>query len=202
MMKQLTGAALAGAMALAALAPAAQAQTGAAAPALRYGAPISGLCMFSQDELIATSTVGKYVVNRLTQLGQQARSELSAQQTTLESDAKALEAQKASLSNDQYAQRANALGQRGREFEQLVNQRNQEMQATQQKAFGRVFTEAQTLMQDAFQAHNCSILVDGRSVLAVAPSMDITPQVVQGLNSKITQFPFERERADQAAASR
>jgi outer membrane protein len=30
--------------------------------------------------------------------------------------------------------------------------------------------------------------------------MDITPQVVTALNAKITQFTFDRERLDQAAA--
>jgi outer membrane protein len=28
--------------------------------------------------------------------------------------------------------------------------------------------------------------------------MDITPQVITGLNAKITQFSFDRERLDQA----
>jgi Skp family chaperone for outer membrane proteins len=201
MIKQMTGAALAGTLAIAVLTPAAQAQTGAAAPAIRFGSPIAGVCMFSQDELIGNSTVGKFVVNRLTQLGQQARSELAAQQTSLQNDAKALEAQKAGLSADQFNQRGAALGARERDFEHLVEVRNQEMQATQQKAFGRVFTEAQPMMQEAFQAHNCSLLLDGRSVLAVAPAMDITPQVVQGLNTKLTQFEFQREHLDQAAAA-
>ncbi len=56
-------------------------------------------------------------------------------------------------------------------------------------------------MQQTFQQHNCSILVDGQfGAQAVAPGMDLTPQVIQGLNARITQLTFEREHLDQATA--
>ncbi len=55
-----------------------------------------------------------------------------------------------------------------------------------------MLNEAQPIVQQIFQQqHNCSALLDGASVFVVAPSMDLTPQVVQGLNGKITQFSFQ-----------
>ena len=40
-----------------------------------------------------------------------------------------------------------------------------------------------------------------RALARANPAMDITPAVVTGLNAKITQFAFDRERLDQAAAA-
>jgi len=196
MMNRLTAAAIV--LAAAALAPVAHGQN-APAPQVQYGPTVPGLCVFSRDGLIAGSTVGKAVVERLNQLGQQVQSELTAQQTSLQNDAKALNDAKASLSSDQFNTRAAAITGRERDFERLVELRRQEMTQTQQKRFNEVLNDAQPVVQQIFQQHNCSILVDGQSVLAVAPAMDLTPQVIQGLNTRITQLTFDREHLDQAS---
>jgi outer membrane protein len=199
MMTKKIGAAFAGALAILAAAPVSQAQTGAAQP-IATGPAIPGVCILSKDGLLGGSTVGKFVGTRLNQLAQQADAEVGGMQTSLQNDAKALEAQRASLTTDQLQQRAAALENRQREIERLVAVRRQEMSATQQKAINRVLTEADPLVRSAFQQHNCSLLLDGQAIIFAAASMDLTPGVIQGLNAKITQFQFEREHLDQAAA--
>jgi Skp family chaperone for outer membrane proteins len=200
MINRKTGAALAGALALAAMASQVHAQTAAAAPPIQTGPAIPGMCVLSREGLVGASTVGKYVQTRLSQLAQQADAEVTAQQTSLESDAKALDAQKASLSSDQLNDRAAALQGRQRDIERLVQVRRQEMSATQQKAVNRVLTEADPLVRQAFQQHNCTVLLDSQAVIFAAPAMDLTPGVIQALNARITQFAFEREHLDQSAA--
>jgi len=71
------------------------------------------------------------------------------------------------------------------------------MQMTQQKQVGRVLSEAHPFAVAAFQARGCSILLDGDSLLAANPAMDITADVVKGLNGKIQTLTFDRERMDQ-----
>ena len=44
-------------------------------------------------------------------------------------------------------------------------------------------------------------MLSGTGVLVAETAMDITPTVIAGLNAKITQFEFEREHLDQAAAA-
>lgn len=201
MMIRKAGAAFAAAIVVAASAPLAQAQTHSSQPQpIATGPAIPGLCILSKEGLIGASTVGKFVGTRLQQLAQQADAELGAQQTSWQNDAKALEAQKASLSSDQFDQRAAALQGRQRDIEHTIEVRRQEMSATQQKAFNRVLTEADPIVRQLFQQHNCSALLDGQAVIFAAPAMDLTPNVIQGLNAKITQFEFEREHLDQAAA--
>ena len=200
MMHRLTAAALAGVLAAAAFAPLARAQTGAAA-ATPSGPAIPGLCFLSKDGLVATSTVGKFVESRLQQLGQQAEAELNAQGTSLQNDAKALDAQRASLSADQLNQRGAALEARQRDLERQIQVRRQEMAATEQKALSRVLQEASPIIQQVFRQRNCSVLLDANAALIAAQSMDLTPAVVEGLNAKITQFTFDREHIDANAAA-
>jgi outer membrane protein len=49
-----------------------------------------------------------------------------------------------------------------------------------------------------YQARGCSVLLTG-SVVTGNPQMDITDQVVTGLNAKIKTLTFNRERLDAPA---
>ena len=57
------------------------------------------------------------------------------------------------------------------------------------------------MIRASYQQARCSVLLQRDSVILANPAMDITPSVITGLNAKITQFAFDRERLDQAAAA-
>lgn len=198
--KTLALAACAGAATLA-VSSAAFAQAPAAAPAITYGPPIAGLCTISIDGVVANSTVGKYVDTRLQQIGAQVNAELSGEKGSLDTDAKALEGQRASLDQNTFEQRAQALQGRANSLERKAAIRDREMQATQQQAVGRIINEMKPLIATAAQAQKCSILIDRTSVVMVNPAMDLTPTVVSALNAKLTQFAFDRTHLDQAASA-
>jgi outer membrane protein len=82
-------------------------------------------------------------------------------------------------------------------LQRKAQQREREIQATEQKAYGRVGEEMEPLIRQAYQARACSMLINRNSVVLANPASDITPQVVTALNAKITQFAFDRERLDQ-----
>jgi Skp family chaperone for outer membrane proteins len=170
-------------------------------PQVTHGAAIPGVCVFSGDRAIGQSTVGRFVFTRLQQLTQQASAEVSAEETTLNTDAKALDGQRATLDQSTFESRAAAIQVRANSLQRKVQQRNAEMQRTQEKALGRLSDEIAPLVRASYQAKGCSMLVNREALtLDLAnPAMDITPQVVTALNAKITQFTFDRERLDQAA---
>lgn len=189
-------AALSGASSVLAQAPAAP-----AAPQVTHGAPVPGVCVFSGDGAIGASTVGKNVFTRLQQLTQQASAEVSAEETALNADAKALDGQRATLDQNTFETRASAIQVRANALQRKVQQRNAEMQRTQEKALGRLSDEIAPLVRQTYQAKGCSLLLnrDALTLNLANPAMDITPQVVAALNAKITQFTFDRERLDQPA---
>ena len=170
----------------------------AAAPAVTHGAPVPGLCTVSVESAIGASTVGKFVNTRLQQLVAQVNAELNAEKTALETDAKALDGQRATLDQNTFEQRAAAIQVRNNALQRKAQLRDQEIQATEQKAVNRVGVEMEPLIRQAYQQKQCSVLINRNSVVLANPAADITQAVVTALNAKITQFTFDRERLDQA----
>ena len=193
------------AVAVLAAAHGALAQAPGAAPATpappTSGAPIAGMCVVDLDQVVATSSVGKYVSQRLQQIQQQANAEVNGENAQIQNDAKALDAQRATLDQTTFEQRGTAIQVRANALQRKVQQRERELQLTEQKAVARVLQESEPPLRQAYQQKACSILINHQAVLGAFynTAMDITPQVVAGLNAKISQFAFERERLDQAA---
>jgi len=171
----------------------------AASPAIAQGAPITGLCMFSPEAVLANSTVGKFVQTRLQQLAAQVNAELQAEQTAIENDAKALDAQRASIAQDAFEQRGAAIQVRANAFQRKGQLRQREIEATRDKAFSRVYSDMEPYIGQAYAQKTCAILVNRQAVILGNQAMDITPAVITSLNGKVTQFQFDRERLDAAA---
>ena len=179
---------------------AALAQAPAASPTVTYGAPIQGLCAVSVDGVIGNSTVGKYVEQRLQQIGAQVQAELTGEKSGIDTEARTLEGQRSSLDQNTFEQRASALQVRQNALERKAALRDREMQATQQQAVGRVINEMKPLIASAAEQQKCAMVIDRSSVIMVNPAMDLTPAVVTALNGKLTQFAFERTHLDQPQA--
>ena len=175
--------------------PAAAPAAGApAAPVIT--ATVPGVCILSREGIVEGSTVGKYVGTRLQQLQTQANAELTGDQTSLQNDAKALEAKKTTLGDAGYQQQGQALQQRQAALQQKAQQRERELQATEQKAFQRVMQEATPMVAEQVKANNCGVVLDAQAVMLANAAMNLTPGVVTALNAKITQFDFDREHLD------
>ncbi len=167
-----------------------------AAPQVSYGPPTPGVCVINYEYLLGGSVVGKYVQQRLQQLGAQAGAELGAERDQLKADYTTLEGQKATLSADELNKRAEALNARQNTLQEHYQRAQAEMERTRQKAQGTVLDDSRPIILQAFEQHGCSILLSSEGVIANAPSMDLTPAVVAGLDAKVQSFPFEREHID------
>ncbi len=188
------------AMAIASTAFAQAAPSAPPAPVIAHGPALTGVCIFSPDVAVGNSTVGKYVQTRLQQIGTQVQSELTAEQTAIQNEAKTLDSQKATLDQGTFDQRNAALQVRANALQRKAQLREREMQATQQKAFGRIGQELDPVLRASYQQAKCSLLLQRDAVLISNPAMDITPAAIVGLNAKITQFVFDREHLDQATS--
>ena len=177
----------------------AQAAAAPAAPPVSHGPVLAGVCILSLDGAIGGSTVGKYVQTRLGQIGTTAQSELTAEQTAISNEAKALDAKKATLAQDALEQQASALQVKANAWQRKGQLRQKEVEATEQKALARVYQELDTPIRQVYQAQKCSILFDRESVMLANPAMDITGAVVTALDARIKTLTFDRERLDQGA---
>ena len=180
--------------------PAAAAPAAAAAPSIVHGPAIPGICVVSPEAAAGQSTVGKYVQTRLQQIATQVQAELTGEQTAIMTDAKALDGQKGTLDQASFDKRNADLQLRANAFDRKRQLREKELQATQQKALGRIGQELDPILRAAYQQNKCSMLLVRDAVLYTNPAMDLTPVVTTGLNGKITQFTFDREHLDQQVA--
>uniref|UniRef100_UPI00286D4D95 OmpH family outer membrane protein n=1 Tax=Phenylobacterium sp. TaxID=1871053 RepID=UPI00286D4D95 len=171
----------------------------AAAPAITHGPALAGVCTVSLEGAIGTSTVGKYVQTRLQQIATQVQAELKAEDTAMQTEAKTLEGQRATLDQNTFETRASALQVKANAFQRKAQLRERELQATQQKALGRVGQELDPIIRQVYQQRQCSLLLTRDAVVIGNPAMDISGPVVTALNAKITTFAFDRERLDQAS---
>ncbi len=178
-------------------APPAAAPAAPAAPAIRHGPVLPGICTYDGEAAIQQSEVGKYVAARMQQLVTEVNTELQAEDTAIKNEAKAIETASAAGPTDALEARAAALQARFNAFKRKQQMREAEIEQTRRKALLRVLQELDPIAVGIYQARSCSVLLG--EVLLANPQMDITPQVIQGLNAKIKSFTFNRERMDAPA---
>jgi outer membrane protein len=174
-----------------------------APPPVVQGPAIPGLCVLSVNQTISTSTVGRYVSERMSQIVGQVKAELGPEDTAIATEGRALEAARPTLAAATFQSRAQALQARVNALRQKADLRQREVQATEQKSINRIAQELDPVARQLYQSRRCSILVNKDSVMIANPEMDLTSQAVAGLNARIQQFAFDREHLDtQAAAAR
>jgi Skp family chaperone for outer membrane proteins len=201
--------AVAGAAAVLVFASSVSAQTGQAtatrpaapAVAINHGAALTGVCIFSSSRAVGTSAVGKHVGTRMQQIVTQVNSELTTEKTAIDTEAKAIEAGRATMDQSTLEQRAAALQVRFNAWQRKAQLRQREVEATEQKAFLRVAQEMDPVVKQVYQQRACSLLLERESVMLANPAMDVTDAVVAGVNAKIQTFAFDRERLDQQPAT-
>ncbi|NBB17233.1 OmpH family outer membrane protein [Caulobacter sp. SLTY] len=185
----------------AAKAPAAKAPAAPAALPVTHGPPLANVCVYYNARAIANSAVGKFVDTRLEQIVKTVNSELSAEETAITNEYKAIETAARAPNADANAlkKRQIDLEDRFNKFRQKAELRQREVQATEAKARQRIGQELDSVIKAAYQQKGCSIVFARESFLIANPAMDITDAVTAGLNGKIQQFTFDRERLDQPA---
>jgi Skp family chaperone for outer membrane proteins len=170
--------------------PAPAAQLPAPPPATT-GPLITGVCLFSQEQLITRSKVGQAATARLRELGQQAQANLTGEKSRLEARAKALEAKRAALSPLQFQQQAEAINQRQASLQAEAQQRGQQLDATKTMAFNQVLLAAKPFTDAAYAAHGCGLLLSREAVLGGNLGNDLTPEVIAAMDAKGTPITFD-----------
>jgi Skp family chaperone for outer membrane proteins len=197
----IAGLAAGAAVALASAAFAAGTTPAPAQPPLTFGPPIAGFCTFSFQQIMGTSKVGQAVLTRLKQLDAAWQAELQPQVTSFNTDKQAFDAQAASMDAATREARGAALQLRYANLQKLAAQRQQEMEATQNKQFGVVEAQVEPVIRQLFQAHACSVLIqrEQAGIGFVNPAMDLSAGAVQGLDAKIQTLTFDREHLEPGA---
>lgn len=182
----------------------AQARPAAAGATAITGPALPGMCIFSSERAIGTSSVGKAAAARMVQIRGQVQAELSGEQTSLRNDVQAFQGKRASLTPQQVQQQGAPLEQRAQAFENKVGLRQREMEATSGKALNQIQQQLAPIVTSVSASRQCSVVLNGDgAVMAANPAMDLTDAVVAQLNTRMSTINFDRENlANQPAAGR
>lgn len=179
------------------LSAAASPTTAQEAPAPSLGGPvIPGVCLLSREAVFANAAAGRAANARLQELAAAAQAEIETERRPLEAELRALEAQP---DNAARRQRAEALAGQWQTLQQKAVHASQEVEATRVKAMQRIANEAQPAIAQVYAAKSCGLLLDRNSALGGNFSNDLTADVVQALDARLSTIAFERERLPQVA---
>jgi len=170
----------------------------AAQQAQPLGGPvIPGVCLLSREAVFANAAAGKAASARLQDLAAVAQTEIETERQPLEAELRALESQP---DNAARRQRAETLAGQWQILQQKAAHASQEVEATRVKAMERIANEAQPAIAQVYAAKACGLLLDRNSALGGNFANDLTAEVVQALDARLSTITFERERLPQAAA--
>ncbi|HWU77263.1 MAG TPA: OmpH family outer membrane protein [Rhodanobacter sp.] len=157
------------------------------------GTPVSGVCLLSREAIFAQAKVGEAASKRLSELADQARTQLDSQRTPLDTDIKSFQSKESSLSEAQRKQQGSALQGRMQAFQTNATELNQRIQLTRAKVMQQIGQQAEPIVASSYKSHKCGLLLNRDVVLAGNMSNDLTSDVVQGLDRKITTISFNLE---------
>ncbi len=161
------------------------------------GPVVPGVCLLSREAIFANAAVGRAASARLQELTQAAQAEIDAQRQPIETEARALEEQRSSLTEDQFQQRQQAIAQRLRDLQRQAAHSSREIEATRTSVMSRIATEAQPVIAEVYRQKSCGLLFNRNSALGGNFANDLTADVVTALDAKIQTITFERERLPQ-----
>lgn len=176
-------------LAFGAFAVAMLAGSAAAAQDQNFGPAIPGICVYHHDRLMAQSTAGQSLVAGVQRLQQEIQTELAPYEQFIQTERQALQQGQATIPQDQFQQRAEALDARYREFEGLRQTRTAELRYTlayQQQQIGQA---VDPILGALYTERGCGILLSADAVMRANPQMDITETAIQRLNAALPSLP-------------
>lgn len=161
-------------------------------PVLAGGPAIPGVCVLDQEALFSRSKVGQDVTAQYRVARDAAQEMVKSQEGDIAADAKALKDKKAALPDEQYQMRQRDLAVRVQALRLEAAHKSQELEAVRKSVVQRIAKEAQPFVAAAYQKYRCSLLLSRTAVLAGNPGMDVTAEVIKGIDGKITAMAFMR----------
>ena len=165
-------------------------------PTVTGGPPIPGVCVLSREAVFDQSKVGQSVTGQFRIARDGAQKDVHDQEAKITADIKALESEKTALSEDQYKLRQQELVLRLKDLRAEAAKKSQELEAARLEAVKKIAAQAQPSIAAVYQHYRCSLLLSRDAVLAGNPGMDVTAEVIKGLDGAITKMSFEADKPD------
>jgi Skp family chaperone for outer membrane proteins len=152
------------------------------------------------DRVLNTSAVGTHIRERLTAIGEEITTELSTEEASVRTEVEAFNTETADKTEEQIAA-DEALSTRRAELQNRVIQlgvseqvKQRELTATRNAALEPVHAALQEVLEEVVAEKSADVLVERNLLIYVGEGADITDEVIEKLNAKMTEVPVERVR--------
>lgn len=163
----------------------------AAPPPPPGGAPTARILMVDLRRVMAASKVGQNIQQQVDQLKQQAQNDLKSEENALRAEKTQLDQQSAILAPDVRARKAKDFEARVAAFQKKLQSRGAMIQGGVMKAQQQVETALGPILQGVMQERGATVLLDRSAILIGPNSIDVTPVVVQRLDTKMPTVKVE-----------
>lgn len=154
------------------------------------GKPIAGLCLLSRDQVLGQSKVGQAANQRMQQLAEQARAQIQSERGPLEKQIQQFQDQAASMKPADRAARQKNLQSRMQALQQNAQELDQRLRITRAKAMNQIGQNINPIVARIYKSHDCGLLLDRDSVLGGNMANDLTAEVVDALDKKMSTISF------------
>jgi Skp family chaperone for outer membrane proteins len=166
-------------------------------------AQATSVVIFDANKVFADSMVGKDITAKLTAIQTAMNNEIKPDQDWVRAENTALTTATQGLTQQQISQRADlqpriqTFQRRGAELERKIAIATREYQATEAKALQDFATPLRAAVQAAAQARGATVVLDRGDIFYNAPTVDITADVTNRLNTAVTTMNVVRQRMPQ-----
>ena len=166
-----------------------------AARAQSFGPPTPGICFLSRERVLGQSRAGAVANERLAAFSLAVERELAGERAAIAADANVLQIQKPVIDEAVYQRRAGALALRAQAFDTLEATRNDQLSRTRAQVTARILGETARGLARVIAERGCSAVLEASGAYAVNPRMDLTTEVIQGLDTRLPTLSFDLEPA-------
>jgi Skp family chaperone for outer membrane proteins len=148
--------------------------------------PPSVIVIVNSDQIFSQSKVGQNVRSQIQSLAKKLQAESQKSEEALKIEAKNLSEQRRLLSESDFGKKVQSFEEKQQNFQRTMQQRSQELQLGSNKARGEIEAVVRPIFADVMTAHGANILLDQSVVLAGGVDFNVTTEVLQALDAKLT----------------
>ncbi len=160
------------------------------------------ILFLDQQRIVSESQAGQSIDAQLRSLTEQVAAELQPEQAAIDVESRSLQEQRATLSQEAFGQRYQALVARAQRHEQMKQLRQAELQQARTTAITELRAQFEPIAESIFQRRKGYVLLERQTVLSADPRGDITDDVIRQLDRAVTTIAVTKpDLAAQLAAA-
>lgn len=148
------------------------------------------------QKIMAESKAAQSAQARINAQRSRHQKEVAEEEKRLREDEQALKAQRATLSPEEFDRQAQALRDRFRVVERDVQGRRRSLNQAFTAAMSQVRTALHEVMSDVARQRQAVLVLPRQSTLWADPSIDVTDQVLEGLNRKLPEVTVSLDSSE------